>query len=362
MPRTTALSLDNSAPASRERGRAYFLWVSSLVLGLLTLWALFNYLVNPMVNFRDHRGLGRMVNQRQIKVDLLRVAQPRPEVLILGSSRVRNLDPGEVGQTFGMPAFNAGVQNGCPRDWFAFARYAALDLHCPLHVVMVGVDPDSFLRDTVGPNHPAFVAELRRQLPHPWWEWLVSRKQLWDPAQTKKSWEILVRRFEGAAPGAMGSEIRQIFRDLLDPPHQAEEVMTRPNGYSPESDFGGAKKITWFLTQAFTQNAISPEAGQYWNALAALASERRFVLVAFIIPMHPELENRLEQAGAPLRERRDQTRKILLDARARGVIVCEIDPATLNFDDYTDLYHPGPQSSRAMIQQVYACAQAAGKI
>lgn len=364
MPQAQIPALENSVPASREKGRRHFIWVTSLLVFLLALQASFNYLVNPVATFRSNRGLGPQINQRRIKVDLLRDFAPPPEILILGSSRVRNIDPELVGRTFGANAFNAGVQNGGPRDWFAFARYSVRELDCPLRLVMVGVDPDNFLRDTVAYNHAVYVTELRNQLPHPWRDWLETRKELVSPYLTEKSWQVLVNRFQGKnAPKTAGAKLKRLHRDLLHPPPPGKKLTPRADGYFPEDSFGQGQKIKVSLGKAFSWNTpFNPEAVEYWEALAALAAERHFTLIAFVIPMSPRLEDHLDLVAPTYRSRLRDARRFLRKAGSANVVVCEIDSALLNFDDYSDLYHPGRASSESIIRQVYDCARKAGKI
>jgi hypothetical protein len=70
-----------------------------------------NYLVDPDGTCGTHLLPQYVLNARPVKLYLLDVAQPSPNALIFGSSRVMTLDPVQVSKETGLITFNAAVDS-----------------------------------------------------------------------------------------------------------------------------------------------------------------------------------------------------------------------------------------------------------
>src|SRR5437870_13106622 len=113
------------------------LGVFALVLGLqLGPVAAFNWFVNPFQRYPT-RLVGPVVaDDHRTKLRLLQ--RQRPELLVLGSSRVQKLEPAYLQLRTGLRVFNLGVANGLPEDDLCFFRYATEGLRLPIRSVILG--------------------------------------------------------------------------------------------------------------------------------------------------------------------------------------------------------------------------------
>jgi len=106
--------------------------------------AALNVLVDPF----DIYGVGLLprseVNYYEMKLELFDEFDPRPEALIIGSSRVLAFDPDVVEEMIGERCFNFSVAGAKAETFYAILRLALDDYDAPIHTVILGVDPESF--------------------------------------------------------------------------------------------------------------------------------------------------------------------------------------------------------------------------
>src|SRR5713226_9571413 len=129
-----------SGRPSRHR-RALHSFAIALALQLSAI-ALINFLVNPFRLYPTHLVAPATVDDHTTKLELLR--SQRPQLLVLGSSRVLKLEPAYLERRTGLRAFNLGVASGQPEDSLCLFRYATERLRLPVRRVVLGVDVDSF--------------------------------------------------------------------------------------------------------------------------------------------------------------------------------------------------------------------------
>jgi hypothetical protein len=104
--------------------------------------ALINFLVNPFRLYPCRLVAPAAVDDHTTKLELLRCR--RPQLLVLGSSRVLKLEPAYLERRTGLRAFNLGVASGQAEDSLCLLRYATEGLRLPVRWVVLGVDVDSF--------------------------------------------------------------------------------------------------------------------------------------------------------------------------------------------------------------------------
>src|SRR6185295_7296351 len=142
-------------------------WRALVLLAVLTG---LNVLVDPL-DVHGTRLLEPIVlGTRQTKLQLYRARQPRPEIVILGSSRAFRVDPAYVEERTGRSAFNAAVHAGSPRDFLAFAHCMAGEGSFP-RTVVVGLGPEHFKASgpPVERRDPLSACKARPETPG--WTW-----------------------------------------------------------------------------------------------------------------------------------------------------------------------------------------------
>lgn len=148
---TTDLSRTVEAPATNEPAPApAAAWrgfvrrfLTALLVALLLVGAA-NYLVNP-TGLHAPRLLPTVNwNVRATKTELLKQARPKPEALIIGSSRAMKVRPALVQELTGLPTFNATVEGAMTEDDYVMLRYAVERAGAQPKLLLIGVDVESF--------------------------------------------------------------------------------------------------------------------------------------------------------------------------------------------------------------------------
>lgn len=341
-PRPPA-ALEELLPASDRRGRRFVAVFLGLMALALALHGGFNFLIDPYDLYGSPLPLERSRTVRSLKLELLRRAEPIPEALILGSSRVRMLDPAIAGQRFGRRFFHAGGPVGGTADWLSITRYAVEDLGYPIRLVILGVDAPSFSSQ---PNlwlHPVGHPELRRHLRHPYLTWVRSWVHVWSPEQTLMSWKRVSVR--------SGEEIRR-----------AKERFARDwrgNGFRPVNPPLDVEQIFQGNVEIHrSHHPIEPGHRADFEAFADFAAERGLTVFSFVTREAPRLRQILEQTHYPaVRERAEE---ILSGAQDRGVYFCDLDKLPLRTEDFVDPHHLSYRGGAKVLLALRVCAQKRG--
>jgi hypothetical protein len=332
-----------------QAARRYLRTFAAVVgIGLIAV-ALLNYTINPLGLYRDHRSPAGARDQRWVKLEQLQRADPTTQALILGSSRVRGLDPGEVERRFGLKTFNAAVGGGGVEDWLALTRLATDERRLPLRLLIIGVDAGSLIRPHDRIDSPADVPALRRHLTHPWKRWLASRKYLLAPEQTVPSWGLLRRRIFGA-----GSEEAREFAAEFN-------AQWRPDGFNPSFPPGDSAAMIALSRDLFTKYSAPDRANLAdFTALIRLARDRHLTVIAFLTPDHPDLAAALAQTLYP--KVRRETEQYLRAGQDQGLIFCDLSTLAFNWNRFVDVEHSGADSGTVIIDRLHDCAYWAGAL
>ncbi len=229
-------------------------------------------------------------------------AQPRPEALIIGSSRIMKLDPELVERMTGLPTFNAGVNTAMTEDYYVLLRYALEHAHLPLKLVIVGVDVDAF-HDREPINDYLLQPNLlgsylqKGEARHATWKRFTT---LFNGYQTKLSfvslWDSLI--------------------------HKHKEVYHfEPNGYLHFDKFEAeratghydldskiAVTVDQYLRRYEGYNRLSAERLDYFERMLRYAREHQLRVLVFLTPAHPKLLAALDARHY------EERRKEVLDA------------------------------------------------
>lgn len=109
--------------------------------------ALFNLWANPEGLFPTKFLPPVIADQRPEKVYLLSTRRPKPEALVLGSSRTMKIEPTLVERYTGLRTFNAAVFGGYTEDDYALLRYAVEKAGIQPRLVIIGVEWENFADD-----------------------------------------------------------------------------------------------------------------------------------------------------------------------------------------------------------------------
>ena len=131
-------------PHERQPVETILAWVGVLTSSGLGLIALLNLIVNPYAQYPTRCLPPLVQTSRTEKLALFSRCSPTPEGLILGSSRVLQLEPGYVSTKTGLNFFNAGMNYAKPEDYLAFVRYFERSAGCLPRMVILGVDVHAF--------------------------------------------------------------------------------------------------------------------------------------------------------------------------------------------------------------------------
>jgi len=271
--------------------RAFVRRFLGLLLCVLLLTAALNYLVNPESIYSTELLPPLTWNTRPDKAALMDRAQPHPQALVLGSSRIMKIEPAMVESLSGLPAFNAGVNTAMAEDYYVLVRYAAERARLPLKLVIIGVDVDAFhdhepINDyLLQPN--ALGSFLQKgEARHAAWKRFTS---LFNGYQTKLSlislWDSLIARrkpnYHFEADGYLHFD-----------QYEAERA-------SGKYDLDGKIAITvgQYLRRYQGYSRPSAERLDYFDKTLQYCRDHGIRVVVFLTPTHPRVVAALQPRG-----------------------------------------------------------------
>jgi hypothetical protein len=222
--------------AAGTRGAGGWFFLGALLVQLAVV-ATFNILVNPYRLYHSRWVPPVIQDDYTAKMELLQRCQPR--LLVLGSSRVRKLEPAYLQRRTGLPAFNMGVASSLPEDWICLFRYATEGRGRDVKWVVLGVDVDSF--HPTAPVNPPLLKNpgLRVYLPpalRPGWSMTLadlaqaltleqsemSIRALWPHPRRSREWfdpDGLVHVDGEDRPLDLSQDMRPCMQRFQDYPH-----------------------------------------------------------------------------------------------------------------------------------------------
>ena len=329
-----------SQDSKRSRTFVAAVLVSAFLLAMFE--AGFNYFIDPYGIYGVNRLIPGLREKRFTKTALLKQAMPKPELLILGSSRVRSMDPAYALSLFKVPAYNFGVDGANPSDWYAAARYAVDGLHDPIHIIILGVDTGSFSESINYVYSPAYVPELRRYLSFPLISWARTLKNLWSPFQLQDSYRTLKEWRRNARRGR---------RMVLKPDVRADGFIT----YIPHMRKNDMPRNVMYFRFAASNNR---EYVGYFERLVEFRQGPQDNPDYTHDPGHGFLPAGHGRDFLPTR--RKDAFEIIRDASGSGVIDCPMDESKLNAKDFLDDTHSGLATGRMMVDAAHDCFVKAG--
>ncbi len=303
---------------------------------LLGLVAGLNFLVNPFGIYSPRVFEPIVLHSRAEKMRLYRIAQPPPEIVVLGSSSSFTMPPAYIRERTARPAFNASLHGGVPGDYLAFLRYmASLDKVPKLLIVPISVE-------LVRPNLPTGFEPhnpLELYLAGAPRERLEGLRWLLTLEQTRASLRLLAAEKRGRPPSHYRFDADGWGRFAAGGPALEQLV-----------DAYMAKE--WGL-DLFRFPDLDDAQLSYFRQFLALARRLGATVIVYVPPLYPravalyERETNLPALRTALLER-------LRAWQAEGLIAAVHDFTRLESfggeaSEFHDLAHPTAKASRRML-------------
>ncbi len=320
----------------------------ALLVGAVACIAALNFLVNPESIYPTNLLPAVTWNTRPAKAEMMDRAQPRPQALILGSSRIMKLDPALVERLTGLPAFNAGVNVAMTEDYYVLLRYAVEHAHLPLKLVVIGVDVDAFhdrepINDYLLQPNPLGSYLLKGEARYAAWKRFTT---LFNGYQTKLSfislWDSLVRKrkpnYSFEADGYLH--------------FNALEAERATGHYDLDSKLSVTVQQYLRRYEGFTK--VSPQRLEYFTKTLQYSREHGIRVVVFLTPAHPRVIQAL-QARAYEQRREEVLAAVNRVCGQYGVALYDL--STLDKfggrpSDFFDGVHPDENNSAKIVKAV----------
>jgi hypothetical protein len=262
-----------------------------LVLLRAAAFAALNLLIDPFDLYHGH-GLSRShPNIRRKKLEMFAEMHTAPGTLILGASRLYNLDLSARAE-FPAPVFNFSVTVARAEDLLALYKIAAAPFGAPKTLV-IGIAPNMFhprlgidLEAVATGRFRKILEDARAVKPDPFWR----QKLLFSREQATASWNALVRTVKRRSSG--GGKFRWHPDGHLDwtaspePAKRANRIARQLFDYPRKG----------LAVNTFTE--ICPKRKKAMEELLDSARNDGALILVYIAPDHPELLARLMSLGA----------------------------------------------------------------
>jgi hypothetical protein len=262
-----------------------------LLLALVAVIGLLNFLVNPEGMYATRLLPPVTWNTRPAKAELLAKDQPKPEALLLGSSRVMTIPPAEIERRTSLRTFNAGVNAAYTEDFYVLLRYAVERAGVRPKLVLIGLDAEAF-HDHEPENEylsqPNELASflIKKEAKDAEWRRFTT---LWTVYQTKLSFVSLYDRLGG-------KKINAVDFDANGAMQQDPWLRQQAKGnYDLGAHIAGTAKEYTPRYQSFT--GVSADRLEYFAATLRYAREHGARVIVFATPIHPQLEQTLASYG-----------------------------------------------------------------
>jgi hypothetical protein len=333
-----------SAPGDATFLRVFAGTFAALALGLAALVRL----TDPLAAFGTGILPPVVSADRDYKASLYRSAARRPEVIVLGSSRVKTLRPACITGLTGRPAFNFGVNAGVAEDFVAILRFVRSDSTGAVREILLGADPEAFTGEPGAGRALQASRMLGRHAPVP-----LATASLSNPSAA----DYLTLESVGAA-------FRSLRRALF-PSRELPQEALAADGWQAHPRWDAELAAGTFPHAERIAGSVAAVSARYRRGLelspARLGIFDRFLsearaggirVTAFIPPVHPDLT--ASRAATSLGAMTAAMDSVLRSAERRG-LVRYIAPAQLTTDSmlYYDAVHMMAPNGDAVLAAIY---------
>ncbi|MCE5272622.1 hypothetical protein LLH00_15180 [bacterium] len=344
--------MEQSASAGKHV-RWIILWFVILCGAVLTV----NMVINPY-GIYPFRVLKPVIwVDRREKIDLLASRAEKPELIILGSSRMMRVAPETIQALTGQRGFNLAVNHARTEDFLSLLRYCVLKLDIQPRTVIVGLDIHAFRGYYQSDNLLKYYPEL---------SYYIESEQI-NPLlfSMNVGWIKFTKGLSYHQTAMSVRAVRQYLeRGKWESSYKFDSLGTLVYNASEESaaDRTGPEKLRVALVQAertyrndfASFGGISEFRTECFRKLAALCRKRGIHLVAVMLPYHPQLLKSLKGSDF---ERLNAEWNTLMHrlAASEGVVLVDaqnIDSFGGDPDKFYDEIHMFAENSNRMADYV----------
>ena len=334
--------------ADVDRKSRRFTWVFLFVLlGGLATTATVATLIDPFQVFGTGLIPTEVVNERVFKpVQFLR-ATPPPQAIILGSSRVFQIDPRCVTELTGLPAFNFGVGNGNAEVWYAIMRFIHEYGRAPPRELLIGIEADAF--DTHTDHRMEIAPYLSKYIGHSGLSWGEATRLLFGEDAFKSGLRTLwhhLRPMRGERPYYFGPDGLQF--------DAARDELIRRGVYPFEAETAKqAARLQGLAADRFDE--LSPPPVALFRTVLRDARAAGATIDVFITPMRPMLTRARAFSQIP---QRDADLDVLLTQLERDGILhyhrlAEVEDLGQDPEGFYDGAHMTPTMAKRVLLRLF---------
>jgi len=294
-----ALVSSINSPAPNRMARNF--WIAWLICLAVTLGgaAILNYVVDPFSIYGSGVFEPYRENSYITKAEQFENLAVKPQVLIIGSSRVGSMDPRTVTEITGKSCYNWSVPSAGVEITSAIVHMAVERYGAELDTVIVGIDPEAFhpemtihAQARLAPMYVEYIGEVGAWVRLK--EFALKTLRLVTMEQTAASIKVLKREM------GMGSEeVLVLYRDdgfaLYTPKEEAIAAGTYDLEAVVES------RLTRYPDENLTitgSTVPSVRRMQQWEEFLDYCTEQGIKVIAYMPPDHPDYVELLERFGS----------------------------------------------------------------
>jgi hypothetical protein len=347
MSQSSRSQLTRAVQASPRDG-AFLRTFACTLLGLLVTLALLVRLTDPLAAFGTGLVPPIVSADRDYKAALYRARTPLPEVVLLGSSRIKTLRPDCVSALTGRPAFNFGVNAGVAEDFLAIFRFMRSRPGFKVREILLGAEPEAFTGDpsfgrSLGQSRALgpFVSQVQSD-PERLWSDLWSQASALAAVRSVWHYGFDSEKLPQEELEADGFQTRPLWDDEIRNGRFPQHSVVMASSHAVRSRYlSGARLSTGRLAQL--------------HELLVEAQAAGVQVRAFVPPIHPVLAR--DAAGTALPGLTAELVGYLRSAESEGLIHYVETRSLTDFQGdstlYYDAVHMTPGNADRLLTAVY---------
>ena len=343
-----------SSPGDSAFLRTFGVAFAALVLGLAALVRI----TDPLATFGTGILPPVVSADRDYKATLYLEAERRPEIVVLGSSRVKTLRPACIAELTGRAAFNFGVNAGVAEDFVAIVRFLRSDSASAVRQILLGADPEAF----TGEPGAGRALQTSRIL------------GTYAPEQAAPAGSRSLGTADLLSLESVAAAFRSLRRELLPSPELPQEAIAA-DGWQTHPRWDAEIATGQFAQPVRVSESIVSVSRRYRGDLQLSPARLRLLeqllleardagveVTAFIPPVHPGLEH--DESARALPPLTAAMEDVLRDAERRGLVRFVPTSEAAGFVNdpalYYDAVHMMSGNGDRLLGQVYGAEHGAG--
>ncbi len=269
-----------AATQSTQRDRAFLTWFAVVFIVVVFAGATASYVLNPYGHFAPTMFAPRVTLDRDQKLTLWRALPASAEVVVIGSSHVKKLDPVCLTKLTGRRAFNFGVDGGSLDDIRA-AFHIVLEAR-PAQIVL-GIDPTLFASTSMVSRPSLWANEFSKYVDAGIEDHVdVLGEMLWSQSALLDDWAVLRRGRSHVRSHSFRAD------GFWETPKQDAELASGAYDLAKHVRSSADR-----LVPIYRAANVDPARVALLHATLANAKRAGVEVIAFLSPLHPSLTARL---------------------------------------------------------------------